>query len=151
MTVMGWFNFEGTLPGQQTGQIITKYQWFTRQRNFRVACEEGALEVAVWYGPELPDFVQMRVPVTEQCWRHFAFTISSRNEFKLYLDGCLMEAKQLPSPMQLGEQPIRIVTLSLMATFCRVITITSTGVSMSCASTLSSFLPRRSSGRRSRR
>ena len=108
MTVSGWFNFEGTLPNQQSGQIINKYRWNDRQRNFRVACEEGAFEVAVWYGPELPDFVQMRVPVATQRWNHFAFTISSQNEFKLYLNGCLLGVKQLPGPMQRGEQPIRV-------------------------------------------
>jgi len=108
MTVMGWFNFEGTLPSQQTSQIITKYRWDENQRNFRVACEDGLLKVAVWYGQYLPDHIELAVPIQRFRWNHFAFSISAENILRFYLNGCEVASKPLPGPMVLSRQPIRI-------------------------------------------
>jgi hypothetical protein len=108
LTIAGWLNFEGTLPSQQSSQVINKYRWDPNERSFRVACEESLLKFLVWYGPQRPDHVEVAVPLPENVWNHFAFSIAPDNLFRVYFNGCVVASKQLPGPMILGRPPLRI-------------------------------------------
>ncbi len=107
-TIAGWINFTGTRTSQQTSQVINKYRWDDGERNFRVACEVGLLKMRVWYATGLSDAKEVATPLPENEWVHFATTLSSTNMLRLFLNGCLVSSKQLPGPMALGREPIRI-------------------------------------------
>ncbi len=107
-TVSGYFRWEGHGPGQQSGGIINKYAWFDFQRDLQVVILGDKLVTSVWYGKEREDRVDFSVAVETGTWYHFALTVSPGNVFSVYLDGCSIGSAQLPGPVLLGDEPIRI-------------------------------------------
>ncbi|WP_116107649.1 LamG-like jellyroll fold domain-containing protein [Lewinella sp. IMCC34191] len=107
-TISGYFNSFGIADSEQTSSIINQYAWFTNQRNFRIGISDNELVALVWDGPELPDRLEIAVPIQDNLWYHYALTVTADNRFLFYLNGCLLTEQQMEGPMRLGSEPIRM-------------------------------------------
>ena len=107
-TISGYFNSFGLSPSEQTSSIINQYAWFENQRNFRIGIQDGKLDAMVWDGAELPDRLEVGIPIKENEWYHYALTITGDNRFLFYVNGCLITEQQMEGPLRLGSEPIRV-------------------------------------------
>lgn len=109
-TISIWFRNEGVLSSQQSGTILSQYDWFDGERNLWIRTDEfGNLNVTIWYGLNSSESMSLTTYVgANNGWHNLILAFDVDNNCSLYIDEELRDENIFPNAMQLSNLPLKI-------------------------------------------
>ena len=107
-SITGTIYYDGVPSTQSRGIIVSKYKLAEGQRTIKIECNSDSIRADLFYGPLSTESLALGYPITPGSWYHFTFTLSATHFASLFLDCELVGSGQMPAPLQLTSEPVRI-------------------------------------------